>query len=573
VPARLDGPWLGTQRLGGLTGDPLDAVWEAAALAGVAWLDTAPIYGETDGAMERRIGEFLSAHPEVSVATKAGLVRDGRSFRPDGRARTLGGSARASRDRLGRIDLLQLHVPDPRVELDTTLRAMARLLERGVVGAVGLCNCTVSQVEQARAVLPVSSVQVEVSPIAATAVRSGVVEVARELGIPVLAWRPLGGADRVARILAHPTVAGIATRGGTSPARVVLAWLASLGVEPIPGPSRPATVRDALGFRPVTLDDEDRRSMDAAFPIGSLRVPRAQRRPPPSEREVMIVMGSPGSGKSTYAERLRASGAVRLNRDARGGTVDGLLAPLGRALADGARTVVLDNTYATRAARNGVIETAWAHRVSVRCVWMTTPDGTCEVNSVLRILDLLGRLPEPDELDRSGGPAALLAPRVLHRYREQLEPPRLDEGFVAVDAVPWAPHEPDDRRRPTALLLDRSVLDTAPAALREARAGGRSLWCIGWTPGAAHGEEDRIRERARELDVVLDEVALCRHPAGPPRCWCRKPLPGLAVLLASRHGAPIANLQIVATSPADRTLAAKLGIEAVVVPSRGRDGP
>jgi hypothetical protein len=351
----------------------------------------------------------------------------------------------------------------------------------------------------------------------------------------------------------------------------VLAWLASFGIVPIPGPSRPETVQDDLGFRSVQLDEGDLASLDAAFPaIGRTRTPRARRKPSHSEREVVIVMGSPGSGKSTYAEHLRSAGAIRLNRDLRGKTVDGLLGELDQALGSGARTVVLDNTYPTRAARNGVIETAWHHGVPVRCVWRTTPDGTCEVNAVRRILEWLGRLPEPDELDRHGGPPALLAPRALHRYREQLEPPREDEGFVAVETVPFVVrHDPHAVR--AALLFDPAALGVAAGVLRSARAEGQLLLCLGWAPAAPGGTEQELRDRARAGELELDGVALCRHPAGPPRCWCRKPLPGLAVQLLREHGVAIEKSRMLGLSPADRTLAAKLGIPVVEVKGGGGD--
>jgi hypothetical protein len=194
---------------------------------------------------------------------------------------------------------------------------------------------------------------------------------------------------------------------------------------------------------------------------------------------------------------------------------------------------------------------------------MTTPDGACEVNAVSRILDLCGRLPEPDELDPRGGPAGLLAPRALHRYREQLEPPRLEEGFVALDLVPWVERAPEGSARPTAMLLDAAHLDGPVEVLRQAREEGRRLWCIGWAPGADGGEEDRIRARAASMGLPLEGVALCRHAAGPPRCWCRKPLPGLVVLLARQQAVGLSDIRIAASSAADRTLAAKLGIRVV----------
>ena len=88
--------------------------------------------------------------------------------------------------------------------------------------------------------------------------------------------------------------------------------------------------------------------------------------------EVVMVMGLPGSGKSTMAQQLVADGYLRLNRDEAGGTLRGLVPALDRALASGTSRVVLDNTYVTRASRAPVIQCAAARGVAVRCVWLTT---------------------------------------------------------------------------------------------------------------------------------------------------------------------------------------------------------
>src|SRR5260370_38894839 len=89
---------------------------------------------------------------------------------------------------------------------------------------------------------------------------------------------------------------------------------------------------------------------------------------------------------------------MRLNRDDRGGTLRELASALDGELSDGARRVVLDNTYLTRAARNYVVETANRHGASTRCVWIDTPLAQAQVNLVERLLDRFGSLPSPDQL-------------------------------------------------------------------------------------------------------------------------------------------------------------------------------
>src|SRR5688572_3707073 len=117
------------------------AVLCAAIDAGVTLIDTADVYGhgaDDLGHNERLVARARARHPHVTVVTKGGLTRPGGAWVPDGRARHLAAAARASRDRLGPIDLYLLHAPDPRVPLATSVRALASLLSDGVVARIGL---------------------------------------------------------------------------------------------------------------------------------------------------------------------------------------------------------------------------------------------------------------------------------------------------------------------------------------------------------------------------------------------------------------------------------------------------
>ena len=109
-------------------------------------------------------------------------------------------------------------------------------------------------------------------------------------------------------------------------------------------------------------------------------------------------MGIPGAGKSRSAEDLVARGYLRLNRDERAGTLRELAGALHEHLGAGARRVVLDNTYLTRASRSDVVEVASRHGLPVRCVWLDTPLAQAQVNMVERLLARFGRLPTPEEL-------------------------------------------------------------------------------------------------------------------------------------------------------------------------------
>ena len=176
-------------------------VLHAALDAGVTLFDTANAYcldATETGHNERLIARALAAwrgdRSGVRIATKGGLTRPEGRWEADGRARALTAACESSLIALGveRIDLYQLHAPDPRVPLATSVRALHALRRRGLIDGVGLCNVTVGQIEEAQRITGVDAVQVELSLWHDHNVLSGVVEFCTANGIPLLAYRPLG---------------------------------------------------------------------------------------------------------------------------------------------------------------------------------------------------------------------------------------------------------------------------------------------------------------------------------------------------------------------------------------------
>jgi len=548
------------------------AVLHAALDAGVTLLDTADVYcrdaGET-GHNERLIARALATWggdaSRVRIATKGGLTRPGGLWVPDGRARHLQAAGHASLRALGveRIHLYQLHVPDPRTPLATSVRALAALQREGCVDEIGLCNVSLAQLEEARRIAPIAAVQVEISPWQDAGLRSGVAELCAEQGIRLLAYRPLGGAAR-RPWERDPLLREVAERHGVTSADVVLAWLRGLAavVVPLPGPTRPESARAVARSMSVVLSEEDLARLDERFPAGRLlRVPRAARRPPDSATgDVVLVMGLPGAGKSTLAADLVERGYARLNRDEAGGRLGDLVPALAGLLAAGRRRVVLDNTYGSRAARNEVIETAWAHQAPVRCLWLRTSLEDAQVNVVHRLLGRHGRLLGPEELKQASrdDPGAL-APGALFRHRRELEPPDTAEGFAGVDTVGFVRRRPpgyDNRAlvfgydgvvrasrsgaRTPASPADVVVLPGRREAIRRRLDEGWLVLGLSWQPEIAGGTMtpeavEAVFARTHELLGAEIEAVYCPHGDGPPVCWCRKPLPGLGVVLVERH--------------------------------------
>jgi aryl-alcohol dehydrogenase-like predicted oxidoreductase/histidinol phosphatase-like enzyme len=577
--------------------DRARATLHAALDAGVTLLDTADAYcwhaGET-GHNERLVARALSTWTgdvsHVRIATKGGLTRPDGRWVADGRARHLIAACEASRRALGveRIHLYQLHAPDPRTSLATSVRALASLQRDGLIERVGLCNVSRSQLEEARRIVEIAAVQVELSPWHDDELRSGLAELCAEQGIRLLAYRPLGGAARRRRLERDPVLRAVAERHGATPAEVVLAWLESLSevVVPLPGPTRPENARSLAHARAPRLSDEDRARLDERFPAGRLlRAPRAARRPPDTASgDVVLVMGLPGAGKSTLAADLVSRGYERLNRDEAGGRLADLVPALAGHLAAGRRRVVLDNTYGSRAARNEVIEAAWAQQTPVRCVWLQTSLEDAQVNVVQRMLSRYGRLLAPEELARAArqDPGAL-SPGALFRHRRELEPPEVSEGFVRVDAVPF------ERRRP-AEFRNRALILWYDGVVRRSRAGARTPtspddvevlpgrregirrhlddgWLalgVSWQPEIAGGAMtpaavEAALARTHELLGVPIDVVYCPHGDGPAVCWCRKPLPGLGAVLIERHRLDPARCVYVGRDASDEAFARALG--------------
>jgi aryl-alcohol dehydrogenase-like predicted oxidoreductase len=549
----------------------------AAAAAGVTIFDTARAYAidETElGHNERLLAGALrrcGAGRSARIITKGGMSRAGGGWMPDGRAKTILADCEASLEILDGlpIDLYLIHAPDPRTPWKTSVRALARLLDDGAVAHVGLSNVNRHQLEEAAGVVEVTAIEVAVSALDDGAVRGGLVEYCTERGIAVIAHSPMGGSRRARSLARRPELVDIARARGVTPEEVALAWVLDLSpvMVAIPGARRPETARSAARAATLQLVPSDRALLTAC--LGWPQPGQTRASPTAVDGgDVVVVMGVPGAGKSRHAEEYLARGHVRLNRDERGGSLRQLSDALDDALASGVRRIVLDNTYLSRGARSHVIETAARHHVPVRCVWIDTPLAQAQVNLVERLLDRFGSLPDPEALRALSRrePGILLPANQMRAFRE-LEPPSTDEGFTAVERIPFT-------RRPSSKHGEmRGGVFVAAAALT--RAGWEAAVARGaptaphllfdWRPDARVGTlgDDVARLAAAVGRSVTG--ALCPHAAGPPACWCRPPLPGLILAFARTHGIDPSRSILVGAGPAHRTLATTLGASYISV--------
>ena len=513
---------LGCMRLEEEAYEPVVA---AAVEAGITVFDTARAYGEGERLLAAAL-RSAAADSRARVVTKGGMARPDGAWVPDGRAKAIRADCEASLAALDGlpIDVYLPHVPDPRTPWATTVRALARLVDDGLVRRVGVSNVNRRQLDEALELAPIAAVQVPLSRFDDRALRGGVVERCDELGIALIAHSPLGGPKRAGRIDAEEA----------------LAWLLSLSrvVVPIPGARRPETVRSSAGAAAIA---------PAPAPFRPQRAPAAPQR----DGEVVVVMGIPGAGKSRVAADYAGRHYLRLNRDERGGTLRELAVALGDTLAAGERQVVLDNTYLTRAARNEVLEVAGRHGVATRCIWLDTPLAQAQVNLVERLLDRFGSLPEPDELkELAKREQGVLLPTSQMRAFRELEPPAADEGFAVVDRVEFS-REPGSGV--AGVFVAAAAADAVPPGHRD-----EPHLVFDWSA-------DDLAPAAARVDAAVVETALCPHGGGPPACWCRPPLPGLPLAFARTHGVDPSRSLLVGSSSAHRTLATTLGARYVPV--------
>ncbi|WP_223968271.1 aldo/keto reductase [Bradyrhizobium sp. RD5-C2] len=222
---------------------------------GVNLIDTADSYGPE--ANESQISEALYPYPPgLVIATKGGLVRPNRrSWVEDGRPEHLRRAVEGSlqRLRLERIDLYQLHAPDPNVPFAESMEALADLKRAGKIRHIGISNVTVAQLEAARSITPIVSVQNPYNLRNRTS--EDVLAACERLGIAFLPWYPLGGK----RGLKALKVKQVASRRGLTHAALSLAWLLAKSpvMLPIPGTRSIDHLEDNVRAASLRLAPED----------------------------------------------------------------------------------------------------------------------------------------------------------------------------------------------------------------------------------------------------------------------------------------------------------------------------
>lgn len=276
------------------------ATLEQAFESGINFFDTADMYGL--GHNEELLGKFLKKHrQDVVVATKFGIVREGASYRRSicGRPEYVQQACDASLRRLGieTIDLYYIHRIDISVPIEETIGAMAELLRRGKIRAIGISEASATTLRRAHAAHPLTALQTEYS-LWARDPEQDVLPVCRELGIGFVAYSPLGRGFLTGQIRETEQLApddfrrslprlnksnfaknlaivdrfnSIADKHKCTSAQLALAWLLAQGedIVPIPGAKRRTHLAENTAADIIELDAADLAEINAAMPRGA----------------------------------------------------------------------------------------------------------------------------------------------------------------------------------------------------------------------------------------------------------------------------------------------------------------
>ena len=252
----------------GVWGEPRDhdeviRVLRRAVELGVTLIDTADSYGPE--VSERIIREALYPYPDgLVIATKAGFVRPGPAqWLRNGKPEHLRSQAEKSLRLLGleRIELFQLHRVDPEVPLADQLGALVELQTEGKIGRIGLSEVSVSEIEAARAITPIVTVQ-NLYNFAERGAEP-VLDYCERENLGLIPWFPMATGR-----LAQPggPLQRIADEHGATPAQLALAWLLqrSRVLLPIPGTSTVAHLEENVAAALIELTPNEIQQLDAA---------------------------------------------------------------------------------------------------------------------------------------------------------------------------------------------------------------------------------------------------------------------------------------------------------------------
>jgi len=300
--------------------------------------------------------------------------------------------------------------------------------------------------------------------------------------------------------------------------------------------------------------------------------------------KVIMVMGPPASGKSTFTKKLVDKGFVSLNRDTEGGKIIDLIPKL-ESLLKNNKDVVLDNLFPTVEVRKPFLDLAKKYNSPVECQLMGTSIEDATFNVVQRAFKLIGKFPSPEEIKKAKH-TNIFPPTVLFKYKKEFQKPDLSEGFSKIDVFKFV-REDDPTFTQKALIVDYDgtlreciggngkfpvsedqieIKPNVKKVLEDFKKKGYLLLGISNQSGVHKGDLTyekccQLFEHTNKLLGLDIEYKFCPHQSAPISCYCRKPQTGMFVDFMLKHKLSRKNTIFVGDMTTDRTAASRFGCQ------------
>ena len=305
-------------------------------------------------------------------------------------------------------------------------------------------------------------------------------------------------------------------------------------------------------------------------------------------KNIVIIMGYPASGKTILARKYEEQGYRRINRDELGGSLDRLVQHVEREYTEnGNSQFVMDNTYPTVESRQSIIKWARDNDFEIHCKYIDIDVGDALYNASKRLIDTYGRLLTPEEIKKSKE-VGVYPPVVIYKYKKTVKSPKTQEGFHAVEKVEFSRVIDKTKYTKKAIILDYDgtirktksgarypstpedieILPHRTEVLKKYQEKGYILLGVSNQSFVAKGDFtiDELLEcftYTHELLGIDFEYLYCPHPAFPQICYCRKPMPGMGVEFIEKHKLDHSQCIMVGDMKVDNTFANRCGFQFV----------
>ncbi|MFX0011044.1 MAG: HAD-IIIA family hydrolase [Candidatus Hermodarchaeota archaeon] len=303
-------------------------------------------------------------------------------------------------------------------------------------------------------------------------------------------------------------------------------------------------------------------------------------------QKIILIIGYPASGKTVAAKNYVDQGYHRLNRDEIGGKLDDLVDHLERLYKDkGISNFVMDNTYSTRKSRETVIRWAHENNFEIVCEWIDLDVGDALYNAAQRMINTYGKILSPEQIKKSND-IGVYPPVVIYKIRKAFEEPSVEEGFNNVVRIKFK------RELDKSVYTNKAIVLDYDGTLRTTKSGEKypktpddikilpkrteilkryvkqGYLLLGASNQSFVSEKVMTEEQAIEcfektndlLDLKID-YKFCPHPSYPQICYCRKPMPGMAVEFIEKYKLDPSQCIMVGDSTTDKTFAKRSGFQ------------